>query len=383
MEVGRFDMKTHNLIVIGVTLSLALFPMSVNAQDLDKEALKAEIKEELKEELKGEAAGVQGGIQFSGLIEFGGVWQNVKDGTDVNRSDLALTTVELTLEGEVNDWTNVEITLLYEDETFGDEAGVDLDAAVLSIAKEGSPLSFSVGAMYVPFGALLTHFPDAPLIDAPLTLMLGEIREKAVLLGVEHQGFSLSGYLFNGDMDETGQENQVESYGLDANYSLGDEGVWDILIGASYISNIADSDGLEEALAPVGNIVEYIGGFDAYLHVGYGRFFFDAEYMTATDDFKPTELATGGQGAQPAVWNLEIGYNLSWGRNLEIALKCAGSDESGALGFPKERYGIVFNQEIFEGAIVSLAYLNDDYEDDDIDGRDDRDVVYGQIAIEF
>lgn len=382
-------MKTHNVIVIGATLFVALFPASVKAQALDKEALKAEIKEELKEELKGEGGtGIQDRIQLSGLIEFGGAWQDVTytDGTGLDQSDLALTTVELTAEAEVNDWANVAITLLYEDATFGDETSVDLDAAALSVGNtEEFPVYFSAGAIYVPFGALLTHFPDDPLMDVPLTLLLGETREKALLLGVEHRGLSLSGYLFNGDMDETGQENHIESYGLDAHYSCGDEGVYDILVGISYISNIADSDGLEGLLKDrgVNTIEEYIGGFDIYLHVGYADFFFDVEYMAATDDFKPTELATDGQGAEPAVWNFEFGYNLAWTGNLEIALKYAGSDESGALGFPKERYGIALNQEIFEGAIVSLAYLNDEYEDDDIDGRDNRDVVYGQVAIAF
>ena len=362
-------MKTYGLILIGAALFLALFTLNVNAQALEE--------------------GVNP-IRLSGLIEFGGAWQGVKyrDGTDADQSDLALTTVELTAEAEVNEWTTVEITLLYEDPSFGDETSVDLDVATLSTARnEGFPLSFSAGAMYVPFGALLTHFPDDPLMDVPLTLLLGETREKAVLLGVEHQGFSLSGYLFNGDMDETGQDDQIESYGLDAHYSSGDEGVYEILIGASYISNVADSDGLEGALkerpVPVDTIEEYIGGFDVYLHVGYADFFFDAEYMTATDSFTPTELATDGKGAQPAVWNLEFGYNLDWGRNLEIALKYAGSDESGALGFPEGRYGIALNQEVLEGAIVSLAFLNDDYADDDVDGRDDRNVIYGQIAIEF
>jgi hypothetical protein len=385
---GRPEMKADNLIVIGATVFFTLLPVSVNAQALDKEELKAEIKEELKEELKSEG-GVMGAIQdllqLSGLIEFGGAWQDVRyaDGTDVDQSDLALTTLELTAEAEVNDRAGVGITLLYEDPSFGDETSVDLDVAMLSIGNtEEFPLYFSVGAMYVPFGALLTHFPDDPLIDAPLTLLLGETREKAVLVGVEHRGLSVSGYLFNGDMDETGQDDQIESYGFDANYSCGDEGVWDILIGASYISNLADSDGLAEALA-VSSIEEYVSGFDFYLHLGYAGFFFDAEYMTATDNFRPSELATDGQGAEPAVWNFELGYNLGWRGNLEIALKYAGSEESGALGFPEERYGIALNQEIFEGAIVSLAYLNDKYEDDDIDARDQRDVVYGQIAVQF
>jgi len=399
-------MKKHGWIVLAGTFVLGLFMVTANTHALDKEALKAEIKKELKEELKtegGPLGGIQDRIKFSGLVEFGGAWQSVdnRDGTDEDQSDLALTTVELTAEAEVNDWVNVAITFKYEDATFGDETSVDLDAATLTIGNtEQYPLYFSAGAMYVPFGALLTHFPDAPLIDQPLTLSLGETREKAVLVGVEHQAFSVSGYLFNGDMDKTGENNQIESYGLDVNFSFDDEAGFDVLVGASYISNIADSDGLTDSLGDddrhggpgtgLDEIQDYIAGFDAYLHVGYAGFFVDAEYMTALDDFEPNELATGYGKAQPAVYNLEAGYNLDWGKNLEIALKYAGSDESGALGFPEQRYGIAFNQELFEGVIASLAYLHDEYEDDDVHyvdevnyPRDERDVVFAQIAIEF
>ncbi len=384
-------MRKHGWIVLAWTFVLGLFVVTTSAQALDREALKAEIKKEIKEEMKAEGgllSGIEDRIKFSGLIEFGGAWQDIdyKGAAPAkeNESDLALTTVELTAEAEVNDWVNVAVTFLYEDATFqeGDEAQVTLDAATLTIGDtEQYPLYFSAGAMYVPFGALLTHFPDAPLIDQPLTLSLGETREKALLVGVEHQAFSVSGYVFNGDMDETGEDNKIESYGLDVNFSFDDEAGFDVLVGASYISNIADSDGLTDALEAAATVKDYVDGFDVYLHVGYAPFFFDAEYMTALDEFEPGEL--GDKKAQPAVWNLEAGYNLDWGKNLEIALKYAGSDESGALGFPEQRYGIALNQEIFEGVIASLAYLHDDYEDDDVDGRDDREVVFAQIAIEF
>ena len=115
-------------------------------------------------------------------------------------------------------------------------------------------------------------------------------------------------------------------------------------------------------------------------------FFLDVEYMTALDEFEPTEFWTGVgavEGARPAVWNIEFGHNFDWAKGLEIALKYAGSDESDALGFPEERYGICFNKVIFDGVIASLAYLNDQYEKTDVDGRDERDIVFGQIAIEF
>lgn len=401
----------HGWIVFALTFVLGLFVVTADTQALDREALKAEIKKEIKEEMKAEGgllSGIQDRIHFSGLIEFGGAWQSlIKRGEkDHHESDFCLTTVELAAEAEVNEWVNVEILLLYEDATSfegendEDEGRVHLDEATLTIGNtEAFPLYLSAGAMYVPFGALLTHFPDDPLMDVPLTLVLGETREKALLVGVEYQGFSVSAYAFNGDMDEREENNQIESYGFDANFSFDDEAGFDLLIGASYISNIADSDGLEDRLAPedpgLGDDIEelddYIDGFDAYLHVGYAGFFVDAEYMTALDDFEaddyPGSWLAGAYGpdyeAEPEVWNFEVGYNLDWGKNLEIVLKYAGSDEAEALGFPEKRYGICLNQEVYKGVIASAAYLYDDYEKDDVNGSRRRNVVYGQIAIEF
>ena len=125
-------------------------------------------------------------------------------------------------------------------------------------------------------------------------------------------------------------------------------------------------------------------GFDAYLHVGYANFFFDAEYMGALKGFAPTEIATfSGEGARPQVWNVEFGYNWNWGKNLEVALKYEGSDESEALGFPERRYGIGFNQTVFEGGVASLGYFRDNYHEGDAGGRDKRDIVFGQLAVEF
>ena len=388
----------HGWIVFALTFVLGLFVVTADTQALDREALKAEIKKEIKEEMKAEGgllSGIQDRIHFSGLIEFGGAWQSlIKRGEkDEHESDFCLTTVELTAEAEINKWVNVATTLLYEDPTFeNDETDVDIDVTTLTIGNtEEYPLYLTVGKMYVPFGALLTHFPDDPLLDVPLTLVLGETSEKALLVGVEYQGFSVSGYAFNGDMDETGENNQVESYGFDANYSFDDEKGFDILIGASYISNIADSDGLTDSLGDddrhgglgLEEIDDYVDGFDAYLHAGYAGFFVDAEYMTALDNFEPDELANDFGKAEPEVWNFEVGYNLDWGKNLEIVLKYAGSDEAEALGFPEKRYGICLNQEVYKGVIASAAYLYDDYEKDDVNGSRRRNVVYGQIAIEF
>ena len=220
-----------------------------------------------------------------------------------------------------------------------------------------------------------------------MTLTLGETREKAALVGFEHHGFSIAGYAFNGDLEEANSDNHIEHYGIDAHYEYADEekGV-DFLVGAAWINSIGESDGLTDGLSNLGTttLQDYVGGFNAYFHGGYANFFFDAEYMTATDDFLTAELSTGtGVGAQPAVWNLEAGCNWDWGRNLEIAFKYAGSDESENLGFPEDRYGLALNQTLWEGVIASLAYLHDEFHQNDLDERDERDVLFSQIAIEF
>jgi hypothetical protein len=338
-------------------------------------------------------------ITINGLLEFGAVYHstgmNKGHGSYQHDSDLAMTTVELGIAAEVNDWVNAEMVLLYEDPTFenDDDGNFKVDTAFIAIANpDVTPAFLMAGKMYVPFGALLEHFPDDPLIDAPLTLLMGEINEKALLIGAEHEGFTVSAYVFNGDVEEKGGggDNVIESYGFDANYAFEDETQgFDILIGGSYISNIADSDGIEGALDDIEEenicLENYVGGADAYFHVGYQGIFFDAEYMVVTDTFTTCYKDTGEKewGGKPEVWNFEIGYNYNWWRNLEIALKYAGSSDCGGLGFPRDRYGINFNQEIFDNTVLSVGYLYDEYDSDDEEERDTRDLVFGQLAVEF
>ena len=337
-------------------------------------------------------------IHIHGLLEFGGAYHS----TDMNvgghekDSDLAMTTVELGIGAEVNDWVSAEMVLLYEDPIFendDDDGNFKVDTAIITIANpEVTPAFLMAGKMFVPFGALLEHFPDDPFIDAPLTLLMGETNEKALLIGAELEGFTFCGYVFNGDVEEKdgGGDNVIESYGFDANYAFEDETQdLDMLVGASYISNICDSDHIEHVLHHYsGEIDDYVGGAAAYFHVGYQGMFFDAEYMAATDTVGVTWMGSGGKIKNAEVWNLEVGYNYNWWRNLEITLKYAGSNDCYALGFPRDRYGINFNQEIFDNTILSVGYMYDEYDkydlyDDEVGNRNTRDLVFSQIAVEF
>jgi len=310
-------------------------------------------------------------ITINGLLEFGAAY--------------------LGIEAEINDWVNAEMVLLYEDasgaidayEDIRDGTDFDVDEAIITIAnKDVTPAFMKAGKMYVPFGARLTHFPDDMGIDSPLTLLLGETLEKAVLIGAEYAGFTVSAYVFNGDVEEAGGgDNVIETYGFDANYAFEDEDLGlDLLVGGSYISNIADSDWTEEVLDHYDlEIDDYAEGADAYLHVGYQGFFVEAEYMAAVDHVN----VEGEDLGKPTVWNIEAGYNYNWWRNLEIALQYAGSDDCGSLRLPRDRYGINFNQEVFDNTVLSVGYMYDEYATDDDLDRNTRDLIFGQLAIEF
>jgi hypothetical protein len=374
-------MKKHNWMVFGVVLVLGLFVFAAGALALtpeEKEAIVADVKEEIKDEGTGWAQH----ISIGGLIEFGGVWQdvNMRRGINKDKSDLCLTTLELAVGAEVTEWINVEAILLYEDPTFGEETSLDVDGATITIGNtEEFPLYVTGGKMYVPFGALLTSFPDDPLVHAPLTLLMGETGEKALLVGLELGGFSASAYCFNGDMDKVGKENKnkIESYGFDANFAME---FLDLLVGASYISNIADSDGLSDKVGDLWNLTDYVAGYDVYGHIELGPFFIDAEYMAALDNFKIFDGDDAyEEGKKASVWNLEAGF----GEETQIVAKYAGSDKAANLGYPKTRYGLCLNQQIHEGVVASVAYLYDDYFNEDAYDRKDSNLFCAQMAVEF
>lgn len=372
----------------------------LNKKDAEIEKLRMRpSQKEIVEDTEGEAMPEVGfldkisdRVSISGLVEVGAAYEGVhnNDGSDNDSSDINLTTVEIGVGVEVTEWLNLETVFLYEDPFGNDSAGesdVTLDVGTVNIGNpEKYPFYVFAGKMYVPFGALLTHLPDDPLVEQPMALLLAETSEKSVLLGFEQWGLNVSGYVFNGDMDESASDNTIENFGFDVSYTAPEDYPFEMFAGLSYISNIADSDGLTEYLEEntVSVLEDYVDGFAAYLHLGFRGLFLAAEYVSAMDEFDAAEIATGsGAGAEPSVWNIETGYNWNWGKNLEIVLKYAGSDETERLGYPEKRYGLGFNQEIFESVTGSVAYFRDKFHSDDADNRNDSDFLCGQLAIEF
>ncbi len=394
-------MHKRNLIVIGITLFLALFIINSNAFAIsqeteqllkllekkniitDKEA--ADMKQEMesssqtgdKEAYETKLTGLLGKwadkIHPSACIEVEAFYQdyNFHDPSvrDTDTSDLVLATVEIGFDVDIAKHVKASLFFLYEE----DDTEFDVDQGIITIdGADVVPLYVDLGKMYIPFGRFESHF-----IRDPLTLELGETNESAVVGGFRNDWLELSVGAFNGDINETGDENHIDNYLASACFTLAETTVPDLNLtaGISWVSNIADSDGLqEEATATIKN---HIGGFNTFIIASLlDKYFFIVEYMGAIDDFEAGELGfDGGKSYRPEAWTIELACGVTDSLNLAVCYE--GSNDCDDF-LPKKQFGGVVSYDLFENTSVAFEYLHGKFEN-----KDTRHLMTTMLAIEF
>jgi hypothetical protein len=340
------------------------------------------IEEKLEQKQEGVLAKWADKITLSGLIEAEAYYEDYDYDTpaekDEDSSDITLATVELGIDVDIIKHVKGHLLFLWEED---DTEPVDVDEGYITLDGEDVvPLYLNVGKLYVPFGNFGSHF-----ISDPLTLELGETRESALTVGYVNEWMDLSISAFNGDIDETGEDNHIETYVAAASFSVPEEfsSNFGIRAGVSYISNIADSDSLqdedddENKIITGGEVKDYVEGLSAFLSIAYmDKLFFECEYLGSLDEFKANELSfDGGKKFQPETWNFELAYAAT--DRLEVAVKYEGGDDLGDF-LPEDQYGAAITYGLFENTSLALEYLHGKFENDD-----ERDLVTTQLAVEF
>ncbi len=353
------------LVIVMLVFGLA-FPGFSSVYAGDVEDLYERIE---KLEEKSAPGSLSENITLSGVIEVEAGYE--KNGED--SSDIVVATVEVGIDAQIVKHVSGHILFLYEE----DDTPFDVDEAIISINGEDVvPLYLNAGQMYLPFGNFESH-----MISDPVTLELGETRESAVVAGFATDWIDISAGVFNGDINETGKDNKIESYVAGAVFTLPENTVanFGLTAGASYISNIGDSDSLQEDIeAGPATIEDYVPGYSAFVSISVlDRFFFNAEYLTAADEFAADELPSfdGGQEVKPSTWYAELAVGII--EDLEIAAHYAESDDCDGF-LPENRYGAAITYGLFESTSLGLEYLHDEFENDD-----ETDIVTAHLAIEF
>jgi hypothetical protein len=313
-------------------------------------------------------------INISGLIEVEAAHEsmdfNDPEEADTDSSDIALATVELGIDAEINKLVSGHVLFLWEED---ETEPVDIDEGFITLSgSDVVPLYLSVGKMYVPFGSFASHF-----ISDPITLEIGETRESAIRAGFVNDMFDFSLSVFNGDINKTSDDDKVNTFVGNAVFTLPEETIPDLCLslGMSYISNMADSDGIEGEIS--GPIIDSVGGLGIFLSASFKEtFFIEAEYIGATDRFDSGELGfDNGMAYKPSAYNLEFAWAIT--DALELAVKYEGSDDLGTL-LPEKQYGIAASYTLFKNTSIGLEFMTGEYEN-----GDERDMITTQIAVEF
>ncbi|MBF0194544.1 MAG: LbtU family siderophore porin [Magnetococcales bacterium] len=294
-------------------------------------------------------------ITISGAVEVDAVSNSTY--ADVDTSDLVVSTVELAIDGTVNDWVSANITLLYEE----DDTPLDVDSASITIANpEKSPIFLTLGNITVPFGSYSSN-----LLSDPLTSSLGETVETAALLGATNDNFSASVYVFNGSSN-TGDDT-IDQYGFALGYSR-TTGDLSVEVGTGWINSLEDSDTVQDAIpTQVAAMTDSIPGAEIHASLGYKGLTIIGEYVTAVEDFETTAITFNGSGAQPSAWSTEVGYTFEIAqKETTIAASYQNSDEALGLGMAKSTFIAGVSVNVLENATASLEWKRDtDYDKTD------------------
>ena len=290
-------------------------------------------------------------LEIGGLVEIEGGYERPYEGGSA--TDIAVATVELGIASEINEWVGGEVVLLYEGEDLG------VDAAVLVIGPPSGGWSLTVGQQYLPFGTF-----ESNMISDPLTLDMGETSETALALEFSAGDFEGSIFGFKGDSSPGGSDG-IGGFGVALGHGLA-LGDTEVGLNVSYLNDLGDSDGLQEAIADAlgsNEVADRVPGWTAGVILSLGDVTVIGEYLAALDRFQADEVAFADLGAQPSSWTIEAAYNLSLGgKDTTIAASFQQTDQALALGLPRNRSLIGLSVSLMEQVSLAVEWaLDNDY----------------------
>lgn len=343
-------------------------------------------------------------LEVSGAVEV--EINSGKDHLAAKSSSIALATVELGFDAQINNNVSAHILMLHEGEVDGipviDEGVITISSGVDPSAspghhRPGTPkrddssdsnmyVYLTAGRMYVPFGNF-----ESNMISDPLTLELGETQEAAVQVGFATGGFKASLFAFNGEADQvttaTPADNDViDDFGVSIAYSMS-AGSMDLDFGFDYINNMAETDALQGAVIAGPEVTEHTAGMALHAIINVGAFTLIAEHITASDDFNTADLTFNAAKASPSASNIEIAYTMGiGGRDVTVAVTQQSTvdiDVAG-IGLPESRSMLSVSTTVANDVGLKIEFSNaSDYETADGGSGESGGMLTAQLAVEF
>lgn len=318
-------------------------------------------------------------IGISGYVEGAATLDNFFDSS--TKADINLTAAELDVLANVNRWASafMAITYNYASPNQGSRvsaSNIHLDRGFLTVGNfNEEPFYSTIGQFNVPFGEYSSF-----MITDPYVKTMAKTKQRAFLLGFHKYNLTLAGYIFAGD-SYIDNNNTVNNFGFNAKYEF-NTAVVKGRVGAGFIKNIADSQGIQEtdflsSLPPGafrGFSYDSIGAGQKYENLQhqvpavdlnaaltfYQHYTLNAEYVTALRSFAPIDLSYNGNGALISGLNLEAGVSFTvFGRPSTIAAGVEKTWEALGLNLPKYGFVSEISTSILRDTVEKIEYRHD------------------------
>lgn len=287
--------------------------------------------------------------------------------------DITLGSSELDVAAILNRSVEAYISLSY-DESPPDVGGqrlsnssVDLNMGFVNIGDlDKTPIYFTGGQLFVPFGRFSTS-----MISAPLTMIMARTKARPFILGYKSQTDSGPFAAVYGYRTDTTIGTPAAG-GINLGYHYDSDPITAEL-GGSFISSMNDAGGMQftgsvpgttfggfSSLINGSEAVHKVPAVGVHANVSVSRYSFTAEWVGATEAFRVQDLSFNGVGAKPQAAQLEAGMTfIAFKKPASVALGYQWSKDALALNLPEQRVAGVFNISIWKDTVESLEYRHD------------------------
>lgn len=288
-------------------------------------------------------------------------------------TNLSLGSSELDVAALLNNYVEAFLSFAYDDAPpeFGGprvtNSSIDLNLGFVNIGNlEKSPLYFTAGQLYAPFGRY-----SSAMISAPISLRMARTKTRPFILGYKSQTPSGTYAAVYGFTSETDNAN-TNIGGFNLGYILHTDN-YNGDIGIGMIGTIADAQGMQLTgslpgttfggfgSATNGNeAIRKVAGLDLHANLSFSRYSLTAEWVGAAHAFNPQDLSFNGYGAKPQAAQLEAGVTFkAFNKPASLAAGYQWSKDTLALNLPERRFSGVFNISIWKDTVESLEYRHD------------------------
>ncbi len=294
------------------------------------------------------------------------------------RWDLDLGSAELDIAAAINAWIEGYFSFAYDaapPAIIGQRmanSAVRLGKVFINIGNlEKTPIYFTAGQLFVPFGRY-----SSSMVSAPLTMIMARTRARAVILGFHHQedsGFFGAIFGFRGDttLGSRGVGGVNLGYNLTGQKVRGEFGV-------SLISSVNESGGMQLTGMGGGRFggfgavvanerVRKVPAVDVHANLNFDAISIIGEWVGTTNSFRRRDLSFNGRGRKVQAANVEGAYTFKVAdKPASVGIGYGWSRNALALGIPKHRMSGVFNISLWRDTVESIEFRHDvDYKTSD------------------